>query len=467
MLRLKVTDLRSIKKADITIGGITVLAGENGSGKSTISKLLFEFIQTCINYDKLAEDSLKSDLKEIARTIMMILDAIEEMEMTTFDEIEDYNINKIDDIESMENFRKLERFLRYAWRERRNYTIEELSDGLKEAIDFLSNKSISKKVVEEYLRRMLHRSNLLNIGDKTVGKSTYSLGSIKEVINKLKERLEDVITDRPFSFLEKALEDNDLVLNDKYQLYEDDRELIKKNSGMSKRIERLDSVREVIYIDTPMVISKSVLSHYLKRSYLTDLDHWEALHYKFLNKNEARVKMIDPEKKKKIDHFFTTTMRGDVDIDQISKQYRYEREDGQNFELAECASGLKSFAILRYLFKNKYLHRDTLLILDEPESHLHPEWVVEYARLVVLLNKELGVKFLISSHHSNMANALRDIAKKEKIHQSKYNEVRFYFAKKTNSKSFSYQYQYLKANIDKIFDSFYKAFDKIDKYGEW
>ena len=40
-LRVNTEKFRAINKADILIEGITLVAGENGCGKSTLSKLLY------------------------------------------------------------------------------------------------------------------------------------------------------------------------------------------------------------------------------------------------------------------------------------------------------------------------------------------------------------------------------------------------------------------------------------------
>ena len=88
---------------------------------------------------------------------------------------------------------------------------------------------------------------------------------------------------------------------------------------------------------------------------------------------------------------------------------------------------MKSFSLLQILYNNGFLDNKTLLIIDEPETHLHPEWIVQYARLVVMLNKELKVNFLIGSHNPDMVMAIKYIAKKELVKDS--NAVSFYFAK--------------------------------------
>ena len=72
----------------------------------------------------------------------------------------------------------------------------------------------------------------------------------------------------------------------------------------------------------------------------------------------------------------------------------------------------------------------TLLIIDEPESNLHPQWIIEYARIIVMLNKELGVKFFLATHNPDMVSAIRYISEKEKTLE----KVNFYLAEKINEK---------------------------------
>ena len=49
-IRLKIYSFRAVKSADIIIDGITVVTGENGCGKSTLSKLLYFFYKTVAVY---------------------------------------------------------------------------------------------------------------------------------------------------------------------------------------------------------------------------------------------------------------------------------------------------------------------------------------------------------------------------------------------------------------------------------
>lgn len=126
--------------------------------------------------------------------------------------------------------------------------------------------------------------------------------------------------------------------------------------------------------------------------------------------------------------------------------------------MLNCATGLKSFSILQLLYQQNYLNDKTLLIIDEPEAHLHPQWIVEYAKLIVLLHKEFGVKFLISSHHPQMISSIKYIAEKEKVDE----KVNFNLGEK--AEEYTYNFKNHHTDIEPIFASFNIAFDKMDEY---
>lgn len=46
------------------------------------------------------------------------------------------------------------------------------------------------------------------------------------------------------------------------------------------------------------------------------------------------------------------------------------------------------------------------MILDEPEIHLHPEWQLLYAQLIVLLQREFDLSLLITTHSPYFLDAI-------------------------------------------------------------
>ena len=152
-----------------------------------------------------------------------------------------------------------------------------------------------------------------------------------------------------------------------------------------------------------------------------------------------------------------------VNRDELNRdaEIRYIRkEDSLNIPIDEAATGLKSFAYMMRLIENGYLDENSLLLIDEPEAHLHPQWIVEFARILVVLNKELGTKILIASHNPDMIAALQSISKAEGMEDM----TKFYQACRDKS-GLRYSYEYLGNNIEKIFGSFNVALERIKYYG--
>ena len=56
------------------------------------------------------------------------------------------------------------------------------------------------------------------------------------------------------------------------------------------------------------------------------------------------------------------------------------------------------------------------MIIDEPEAHLHPQWIVEYARLIVLLHKKLVLNFLLLVIVQIWLVPLDTLQKKKKVY---------------------------------------------------
>jgi predicted ATPase len=58
------------------------------------------------------------------------------------------------------------------------------------------------------------------------------------------------------------------------------------------------------------------------------------------------------------------------------------------------------------LLKSGLIDERSLLILDEPEVHLHPKWQIKYAELIIELVKN-NITILVTSHSPYMIEALQ------------------------------------------------------------
>lgn len=72
LAELQINNFRAIKSADIELNGITVVSGINGSGKSTVAKLLYYIFHNANEYDKLAIEEYKHRCMPYMETIAQL-----------------------------------------------------------------------------------------------------------------------------------------------------------------------------------------------------------------------------------------------------------------------------------------------------------------------------------------------------------------------------------------------------------
>jgi AAA15 family ATPase/GTPase len=154
-------------------------------------------------------------------------------------------------------------------------------------------------------------------------------------------------------------------------------------------------------------------------------------------------------------------LKGDASYSEQWKTLIYQRNDGQTFDLSQSATGVQAFAFLQLLLKKGLINDRSLIIIDEPEAHLHPQWIVEYAKVLVELNKKTKARFFIATHSTDMVSALRYISEKEET----LDHLSYYRAVPADADAYTYDYQNMGTDIEPIFESFNKSYELIEKYG--
>lgn len=61
------------------------------------------------------------------------------------------------------------------------------------------------------------------------------------------------------------------------------------------------------------------------------------------------------------------------------------------------SAGLKSFTIIKMMLEEGILKEKDILVLDEPEIHLHPKWQLLYAEIIVLIQKVFNLHIVITT----------------------------------------------------------------------
>ena len=453
LMNLTVSKFRAINKADIKLSGITVVTGENGCGKTTLSRLLYVTIKTSRNFDEIVRRDLNRRLREILRALTDLMQDFARIErISSPDNSKEYSIRRVsyrsllikndDDSDLSQYEEKIYSYINTIQDGINDYLSEKTAPNAKRSRQPLIEKRLQR--IQQILQTLLNDDNP-NKGEKGKMDDVFSL------LDKLK-----ISIHQSFAAAMRTLEsrNNNVFISELYRHFGDD---LKKQFNIiefgvpitdweHQKLLMTHGIQDCVYIDTPMAI--------MSDSY-TDNEYWEDL----ISVLQAPALAFPLDRQLNL---VNKIISGEVSYssDTIDDDFIYKRNDGAVFNLNDCATGIKSFGILQILLNNGRLNKNTILIIDEPEAHLHPQWIVEYARLIVLLNKQLGVKFFIASHNPDMVSAIKYIAQKEKVADS----LNFYLAHKLPN-TYSYYYIDLQRNIDPIFESFNIALDRINQYG--
>jgi predicted ATP-dependent endonuclease of OLD family len=105
------------------------------------------------------------------------------------------------------------------------------------------------------------------------------------------------------------------------------------------------------------------------------------------------------------------------------KRQLFFRQNNYNISPINVASGIKSFGLVQMLLQTNTIGANKILIWDEPENHLHPEWQIAFAKLLVQLS-HMGIPVLVSTHSPYFVQGVRYFAAQQDI--EKY--VSYYLA---------------------------------------
>ncbi|MDD2728233.1 ATP-binding protein [Malikia sp.] len=87
---------------------------------------------------------------------------------------------------------------------------------------------------------------------------------------------------------------------------------------------------------------------------------------------------------------------GVVEYDEASGRWLFVR-GRHKFPIGVTAEGIKKIAILDTLLGNRYLDTNSVVLIDEPESALHPTAISQLLDIVAML-AERGIQFFMASH---------------------------------------------------------------------
>lgn len=368
-MKLSIKNVGKLKEADVEINGITVITGENDTGKSTVGKVLWSVFNGFYEIDEKVYNEKVSELEKI------------------IDEIIKENVYKnlsTDYNSFFEIFNSTREKIAIEFlKGNKNYSEDEIKIIINNYKKDLKIENISKFVQEI--------NETLKISDKEIIKVIVSRVMNKEFHNQINA----VFSKEKMNIGEISLKIKDKEIDLKIE-----------NNEISDVQNYFLINKETMYIDNPFILD----------SYdFEDENHQTHLATNVFSENENSV-ISEIKVKKKLNNIYqklNSVLSGEI-LENKNSKFVY-RKNGEDIDLKNLSTGLKTFAIIKMLLQNGTLEENGTIILDEPEIHLHPEWQLKFAELIVLLQKEFGMHILLTTHSPYFLNAIEVFSERHKI----------------------------------------------------
>lgn len=409
---LKIKNFGNIDEAKINIRPFTILAGENGTGKSFVTKglyclldclkrnyaseaviLLFQKVQHNImffdNAINLMANPASIDLEFIAyakNDLTLFLDEFcqklddtllgeqDSMVQKYFDRLDHHSDNISQYMAARSKIKRVKRQINYiAVVLQQILQIKSTIENIRKVVVDGINAEIS-----EGFKKNFQISNLQDLINKKAGSKSAEFDIDSIGIMKIDEK-----SNIFFNFKQRGIDEARRLEN---VIFLDSPIYLKIKKGLERRLrtKRIFADRDDQYLSGyPQYIDKIY-------SYLDN----EFIGSPFFEEQSKKLKLL-------INGGFKVASSGDV---------QYQDETGANFPLSLVATGVSNIGLLGFLLRNNIITKGSFLFIDEPEAHLHPKWQVELVNILYELSKG-GANIVIATHSIDVVKAVEVLLK--------------------------------------------------------
>lgn len=103
---------------------------------------------------------------------------------------------------------------------------------------------------------------------------------------------------------------------------------------------------------------------------------------------------------------------GTIEYEENAGRWLFVNASRQKFQIGVTAEGIKKIGILDTLLGNRYLDTSSVVIIDEPESALHPMAISQLMDIIGILS-ERGLQFILASHSYFVVKKLHLLAQEK------------------------------------------------------
>jgi len=411
-LFLSVKGIGKIQDSTIEMKGITVIAGENNTGKSTFGKVLYCMFNAFYESEKAIHNERAHDIRRIFSNALRRPYLLRNLKKKI-----------IDDILTGQNLRsKIEEVLTInVINENRldNNVINMIQESIEKSVSItdidIQNFIVTRCFQQEFAGKINHISKPDKQGN---------------IILTIKEK--DI---------------NVNLVNDECQFFSDDVGLL----------------HDAIYIDTPFVMDMMENSYNARFiDFHNIIGHRDDLLERLAKKKSNSTiveEVIIKQKINKLLSVIKSVVDGEFSEDENNLLF-VEQVLKKPLSLLSVSAGIKSFLIIKRLLELGEIKERGILIFDEPEIHLHPEWQIKFAEILILLQKEFNLTILLTTHSPYFLHAIDVYSDKHGIKDN----LNCYLSESTSDTSRLFE---VTGEIDKIYKQLARPFQKLedDQYG--
>lgn len=410
-MELRISNFAKIEDASILIDGITVVAGLNNTGKSTIGKILFAIFNSLYNIEEKIDKQRKEAVQRRIESIIS-QDAI-------FGEGQDIRFRY-----SMLSYQIADAITDAIW---------EISNHGSPPLQTEIESIISSSFADFFQKRMIP----INLGEI----QNKAAKCIVDTLSLPEQNVKKIIATSYFNAVfdgqinpvgeEHSCSTLDLFIKNKkthFSFCND--ECIELETPLTIN-------HQALLLDTPFVIDilQDTLSnrrfHNLERNPKEEL--LVRLLYQASSPMRRRESAFETSYAKvllqEIEERVSSVIPGHFVIEKRTPSFHFIG-DKETVSLKNTSLGVKSFLILKLLLEAHSIKDKDVLILDEPEIHLHPQWQIVYAEIIVLLQKYFNLSILITTHSPYFLDAINLYTKKHGLN----NPAHYYISQEQNSR---------------------------------
>ena len=359
-LSMNIKSFGAISESHMDIGKINIIGGQNATGKSTASKLLYCFLKySSANRQEEAYEPVTEQIWRLSSMMRRIYRRRND-ELTATSIVHRNAFTKDDSYKILEEYEKLKDLV--------------FSEELGENPPRIKKSRILEEIDEvDNLIAIIEEDGipLFNLIMNNMLESEFS--------NKMKGYVEfkGILNGNQFKFSSN--------FSDGYN-FEKEGELF---------------INDVFYIDSFSSLDID------QNNGLGSTNHVQSLLKAFKKKADESYDLFDSVKNaniRKLEEDINSLLNGKIHYE--DKELKYSDDYGVTCAMSNTASGIKQIGIIQLLLAYRKLKPNSFLIMDEPEVNLHPEWQIKLAEILVILAKNLDIKVYINTHSPMFIEAM-------------------------------------------------------------